>query len=400
MHFAVTGKQSVERLVPLIHQLLEGKDIKLTDKPITDNYIYIDHGKENMKTNTDITQHATQQSEVQTDEDHEINNIIVGNKTTESFLSNNNINSSNDNEQHVLRLMHSTEDKHDIFDFVWETTCFKSNRKLHSSAKILNKLNNTNIIECKSNLAFLQLEILKTYPNCILSFVANNGQEVEEWGLKRWNKMNEIIDYDCDWWVVKASKGNGGRDVWIVNKSNFQQVLPILPNNDEYVIQKYIRNPLLLNGKKFHFRCYSAMMADMTCYVYQKAFLLTASLDYDCNDDNVRKHITNLSINKRYMNHPGQIPCNVAIEYPQVYEQIKKLWSAVVTAASTFMKYQTNKNNFEFFGIDVIADTDGHCWLIEANRLPGLESSKNNKDEEDLFYNEMMISLLKILPNQ
>lgn len=31
-----------------------------------------------------------------------------------------------------------------------------------------------------------------------------------------------------DWWVVKVSKGNGGRDIWIVNPDNFQQVLPNL----------------------------------------------------------------------------------------------------------------------------------------------------------------------------
>ena len=61
------------------------------------------------------------------------------------------------------------------------------------------------------------------------------------------------------------------------------------------------------------------------------------------------------------------------------------------------MAHQTNLNNFEFFGIDVILDQQGHCWLIEANRLPGLESSKNNQAEEDRFYDTMMTDLLRIV---
>jgi hypothetical protein len=61
------------------------------------------------------------------------------------------------------------------------------------------------------------------------------------------------------------------------------------------------------------------------------------------------------------------------------------------------MIYQENGNNFEFFGFDIIADEKGNCWLIEVNRLPGLESSKNNLMEEDIMYNEMMLSLLQII---
>lgn len=61
------------------------------------------------------------------------------------------------------------------------------------------------------------------------------------------------------------------------------------------------------------------------------------------------------------------------------------------------MKYQKSSRHFEFFGLDVIVDELGHAWLIEANRLPGLESSNNNFDEENIMYDEMMASLLDIV---
>ena len=44
-------------------------------------------------------------------------------------------------------------------DLVWETTCERTWRKIHNGATILNKLNNTNILEDKSNLAYLQQKI-------------------------------------------------------------------------------------------------------------------------------------------------------------------------------------------------------------------------------------------------
>jgi len=48
------------------------------------------------------------------------------------------------------------------------------------------------------------------------------------------------------------------------------------------------------------------------------------------------------------------------------------LWSAVALAVRPFMAAQHSKGHFEFFGIDVIADAERNCWLIELNRLPGL----------------------------
>jgi Tubulin-tyrosine ligase family len=65
--------------------------------------------------------------------------------------------------------------------------------------------------------------------------------------------------------------------------------------------------------------------------------------------------------------------------------------------AFAYMRHQRSDRNFEFFGLDIIPDTNGICWLIEINRLPGLESSKNNKEQEDIFYNEMMDQLLNIV---
>ncbi|KAJ1427693.1 tubulin-tyrosine ligase family-domain-containing protein, partial [Ochromonadaceae sp. CCMP2298] len=271
-------------------------------------------------------------------------------------------------------------------DFVWETTCRREHRPIHQNAALTNKLHNAQIIESKSSLAYLQLRV--DYP-MLETYIAEGGGEVGAWVKARWETQG-TAQAELDWWVVKASKGNGGRDVWILNAGNADKVLSELEPLEEYVIQKYVNHPILFKGKKFHFRCYSAMMGDGSALVYQKSFILSAGMDFDYKDDDMRKHVTNLSVNKRFKGHPGQVTCNMPIEFPEIYIEVKKMWGAIVDAAYQFMSKQRGGQHFEFFGIDVIADSAGACWFIEANRLPGLESSSNNKDDEDVMYDEMM----------
>ncbi len=284
--------------------------------------------------------------------------------------------------------------------FVWETACEISWRNVHANAIVLNKLHNITILEDKANLAFLQLKM-----NCptLDSYIANNVQEVQQWATYHWQSAIESIstEADGDWWVVKASAGNGGKDVWVMNKSNMNSIIAELPVSEKstFVIQKYVTQPLLyLSEKKFHFRCYSLLQADMSGWMYDMCYILSAGFAYNSvSDMDDRKLITNLSVNKHIQGHPGQVPCNVMEAYPAIYSKICTMWSEVCQACTPFMSIQTSPHHFEFFGIDIIADVHGNAWLLEVNRLPGLESSTTNKTAEDEMYDTMMRTLLKIV---
>lgn len=52
-----------------------------------------------------------------------------------------------------------------------------------------------------------------------------------------WSVTTESL-HSSDWWAVKASRGNGGKDVWIIHRDNFQEIIPTLPQSEEYVIQR------------------------------------------------------------------------------------------------------------------------------------------------------------------
>lgn len=85
-------------------------------------------------------------------------------------------------------------------------------------------------------------------------------------------------------------------------------------------ICRYVDRPRLWQGKKYHYRCYSLLQANMSVYLYSKVFILTAGLDYIPSDSTdtspsvvpeTSRHITNLSVNKRFKGHPGQIPYDI-----------------------------------------------------------------------------------------
>jgi len=73
----------------------------------------------------------------------------------------------------------------------------------------------------------------------------------------------------------------------------------------------------------------------MSALFYRHCYILTAGVDYHTNTTNsggsnstsnsnsgpdldVTCHISNLSVNKHIEGYPGQIPCDLAVEYPQV----------------------------------------------------------------------------------
>ncbi len=88
------------------------------------------------------------------------------------------------------------------------------------------------------------------------------------------------------------------------------------------ITDRYVHRPLLYKSKKFHFRCYSVLRADMSALLYRKAFILAAGLPFDYADDDQRKHVTNLSVNKHFEGHEGQIPCDLLEEFPEVRVQL------------------------------------------------------------------------------
>lgn len=192
--------------------------------------------------------------------------------------------------------MNCTSDGRPRLDVVWETFCEKEFQDIHAAAFVRNRLHNSKIFESKSDFAFLQLTLSGNSKGVRMleTYVAPNIDKVRSWVATRWlddasndksSSSGSVADGDddaSDWWVVKSSNANGGQGVWVINRRNHENVLGDIDKSagiisgeerslaasaarrrESYVIQKYVRSPLLYRGcKKFHFRCYSVVCAD------------------------------------------------------------------------------------------------------------------------------------------
>jgi hypothetical protein len=98
--------------------------------------------------------------------------------------------------------------------------------------------------------------------------------------------------------MVKATGANGGVDVFVFHRGVRDSVLARLQTRELYVVQRYVLEPLLYQGRKFHFRCYALITATLVPYLYRHAYILAASNPYSLEDSADLTHLTNLSVNK------------------------------------------------------------------------------------------------------
>lgn len=211
LSFRITGVQSVQRLYPLIALLYGPYGSTIED--VRERRIIEDNSLEEKCKRFDILPNQ-----------HSILFHISRNTMTETAMP-------------YISTVHHV-------DFVWETFCEQSWKTSHEKALVLNRLHNSNIIENKANLAFLQFrasELASSPSKYLETYVALKSCDVSKWCTERWGIVCERrVQSDQDWWVLKAGSGNGGKDIWILTPETYSDVVSEVTSyrDEEYIIQK------------------------------------------------------------------------------------------------------------------------------------------------------------------
>jgi tubulin polyglutamylase TTLL5 len=215
-------------------------------------------------------------------------------------------------------------------------------------------------------------------------------------------EYNEFIKYfdslkattGMDSWIVKPSNLSRGRGIYLINDS------ADLPLDDNYIVSRYISNPLLVNGLKFDLRIYVVVTSidPLKIYVLNEGIARFATEKYtaDKNLENKFCHLTNYSVNKKnecFVQNKRAEQDNVgnkwSISALMVELECKGidtnlLWSriydiiikSILSVESKFFnscqRMQCKSNCFELFGYDILIDEDLKPWLMEINLTPSL----------------------------
>jgi hypothetical protein len=270
--------------------------------------------------------------------------------------------------------------------------------------QIVNHFYNINTITQKVNLTeFLEKYVSNHklfYPQ---TFVLRSGDTKVE------NLISSISSKDL--WIIKPSNLRCGQEIYLYH--TLEEIVDFIDKNQdsEYVIQKYISNPLLYNGRKFDVRVHVLIDNNFNIYLNPTSFVRTTSRKYTpklTGNWNIDKfiHLTNHSVQKydtdfgKYEESNILLLEKVEIEGVNLFEKFMPIWRDIIKEILTSYKIFNSENriknktlHYELLGFDFIIDEELNTWLLEININPMLNWEHKEADKKVI---KMMDDVFKI----
>lgn len=219
-----------------------------------------------------------------------------------------------------------------------------------------------------------------------------------------WCLDNQLEEFErperIDWsWILKPSVTNKGTDISIVH--DWEELLDALeetPDIREWVLQRYVERPLLVQGHKFHLRVYIICIGALKVYMFERVLMLLAAHKYDASVDDPYSHLTNTArgveddsfdedlcvqllddlphhlVRERPDLAPDMAHANMHTEKirKDMREQIGDLFAAYENEYTIFAPMS---NCFELYGLDFLVDETLGVHLLEVNPGPDFKQT-------------------------
>lgn len=151
-----------------------------------------------------------------------------------------------------------------------------------------------------------------------------------------------------------------------------------------WLVQEYLDDPFLINGRKFDVRYWVLLTHDYRIYVHKEGVCRLCSVPYD--PDNLKDqfaHLTNHHLQEQHPDFNGN-----EIFFPELDEYLKSQntpWGLQDTimpqlqhiAKETILAMKElwvteEQFSYQFFGFDVLIEQDGNVKLLEVNGSPAI----------------------------
>lgn len=218
------------------------------------------------------------------------------------------------------------------------------------------------------------------------------------------NNCSEIIKYFSlkKKWIVKPENSLARKGVKVL--SDYNELLTWINNfkYDEWILQEYIDDPLLIDGKKFHFRVYGIIIkTDKTlkAYMYNKGFMYFAKNRYNKQNIDQESHLSGESSRDQVGVYPEMFNKYYSSDVynRQIVPQFENILKETIDVVSDKIMCPNIINNYKCYkmiGYDILVDKNYKLYLAEINtRLISLKYPPPYFKKE--FYYNILSLVLK-----
>lgn len=210
-------------------------------------------------------------------------------------------------------------------------------------------------------------------------------------------------------WILKPSLGKQGVGVVIVTTPD------AIPSFGKYVAQKYIANPLLVLGRKFHLRLYLAVtnLYPLRILLHKEGLVLFASSNYTLDTDNfdmLSMHLTNAAVADRAKTITRQNSMLFTDLWLLLEEQkidTRVIWDKIIDAMVKLVfseqcerdyEKRVSGTCFDLMGVDVLIDSHLTPFIMEANNGPELYTANPDvRMANDLAHKAVLNDLIPLV---
>ncbi|XP_060575183.1 probable beta-tubulin polyglutamylase isoform X1 [Ruditapes philippinarum] len=208
-------------------------------------------------------------------------------------------------------------------------------------------------------------------------------------------------------WICKPTGLNQGKGIFLIrSRKEVDEILneqeqkkqqskkPGLPVMNR-IVQRYITNPLLLEGRKFDVRAYMLIASTVPFLIlFHQGYVRLCCHEYEADNMDLGRHLTNQFVQKKnpnyeelkestawsmdrfnqYVNENVRPDCPVEIEEDWVYNTFTKQMQKIMIHLFNSVKHrlQSRIGYFDLFGLDFMVDTNMKIYVIEVNTNPAL----------------------------
>jgi hypothetical protein len=227
--------------------------------------------------------------------------------------------------------------------------------------------------------AQLYIEMSKKCPEICKKYMA------ESWLLSDEKRVADYNEADDGVLIIKplgVGAGGGEGIVYVTNKEELTEFTNAVKRrkqskdkgSKEYLVSKYIRNPMLIEGKKFHLRMYF-----MVCmrpnhksdwFLFEEGKIITAELPYkDADYMNKKIHDTHFKSTKKNRLFPESRELGIGDkEAKSIMQQMREVLRCAYDVYKPHIaSTRESKYGFEVFGCDFMVTSDVGVKLLEIN---------------------------------